>query len=224
MRVLTVYAHPDDESFGPASVLARWAREGAEIHGVWFTRGEHGASIEHPPPDTAELARIRERNVREAAALIGYRSVSILDYEDGSLDGVRNLHLLVLGYIREHEPEVVMTFGPAGITRHRDHLAVHRATFSKFVRAQASGIPVRELYYGAVTNEHAHKLASPTSRTATRTPGSTSRAPSRSRSRRCASTLDTSPTRASAWSGWSVSLCPSKPSSAPIRPPRERVL
>jgi LmbE family N-acetylglucosaminyl deacetylase len=158
VRVLTVYAHPDDESFGPASVLARWAREGAEIHGVWFTRGEHGAAIEHPPPDTAELARIRERNLREAAALIGYRSVNILDYEDGTLAGVHNLHLLVLGCIREHEPEVVMTFGPAGITRHSDHLAVHRATFSAFVRAQAAGIPVRELYYDAVPNEHAHKL------------------------------------------------------------------
>jgi LmbE family N-acetylglucosaminyl deacetylase len=146
VRVLTVYAHPDDESFGPASVLARWVREGADVHGVWFTRGEHGASIDNPPPSTGELARIRERNLREAAALIGYRSITVLNYEDGTLDGVRNLHVQVLGFIREHQPDVVMTFGPAGITSHSDHLAVHRATFSSFVLAQASGIPVMVMF------------------------------------------------------------------------------
>ncbi len=30
-RILTVYPHPDDESFGPAAVLARWVAEGAEL-------------------------------------------------------------------------------------------------------------------------------------------------------------------------------------------------
>src|SRR5579871_5155094 len=85
MRILTVHAHPDDESFGPAAMLAKYAAAGAHIHGLFFTRGEHGQSSVTPPPPPRELAALREQDLRDAAAIIGFTAIEVKDYEDGSL-------------------------------------------------------------------------------------------------------------------------------------------
>jgi D-glycero-beta-D-manno-heptose 1-phosphate adenylyltransferase len=160
IRIMCVYAHPDDESFGPAAVLARYAQGGAEIHGLWATRGEHGQTVDEPGPNPAELARLREQDLREAAALVGFRDVSILDYEDGALDQAPAAELQehVLACLRRVQPQIVLTFGPAGITRHPDHVAIHRATVEAFHQARAEGIPLQALFFDAVTPDRARTL------------------------------------------------------------------
>lgn len=162
MRILTVYAHPDDEAFGPAAVLARYAREGAEVHGLCATRGEHGQPLPsmQPPPSPAEMGRLREEDLRAATRLIGYRDVALLAYEDGTLEAVPPvvLEAHVLDALRAFQPQVVLTFGPGGITRHPDHLAIHRATTAAFHRARAEGLPVRALFYDAVPPERAAEM------------------------------------------------------------------
>ncbi len=159
-RVLTVYAHPDDESFGPAAALASYGRAGAMISGVWATRGEEGETHLDPPPSREELARLREDDLREAAAVIGYARVELLNFPDGGLAAVaiEELEAVVFRAITRHRPEIVLTFGPAGITRHPDHLAVHRATTAAFDRARVTGLGVRELYFDAVLPEHAVEM------------------------------------------------------------------
>ncbi len=159
-RVLTVYAHPDDESFGPAAVLAGYARAGAMIHGIWATRGEGGETHLEPPPSPEELARLREDDLRVAAAAIGYAGVDLLAYPDGGLAALPagELEAVVVAAIERHRPQVLLTFGPVGITRHADHLAVHRATTAAFDRALAAGLGVRELYYDAVPAERAAEM------------------------------------------------------------------
>jgi LmbE family N-acetylglucosaminyl deacetylase len=160
LRILTVLAHPDDESFGPAAMLARYAREGAIVHGLFFTRGEHGQTSVTPPPTPRELAELRERDLRDATRTIGYAGIEVLDFEDGTLadlePGVLEAH--VQDAIERCRPHVVFTFGPAGITRHPDHMAVHGATVDAFHQAREAGIDVRELYYDAVPSAFAQEM------------------------------------------------------------------
>ena len=160
MRILVVYAHPDDESFGPSAVLAKYAREGATIRGLFATRGEHGNSDLEPVPSPEELGRLRERDLRDAAAVIGFTGLDVLAYEDGTLPRVpeRELEDRVMEAIRHGRPEVVITFGPGGITGHPDHLAIHRAATAAFYRARAEGLGVRELYYDAVGPNAAREM------------------------------------------------------------------
>lgn len=160
MRILVVYAHPDDESFGPAAVLAKYAREGAKVYGLVATRGEHGNTDLQPRPAPRELGRLRERDLRDAAAIIGFAHLDILNYEDGTLEGVptEELEEQILDAIRRYHPQVVITFGPGGITRHSDHVAIHRAAVAAFCRALAEGLGVRALYYDAVPPERAREM------------------------------------------------------------------
>jgi N-acetyl-1-D-myo-inositol-2-amino-2-deoxy-alpha-D-glucopyranoside deacetylase len=64
----------------------------------------------------------------------------------------------VLGAIRLHQPDILLTFGPVGITRHPDHIAVHRAATAAFGRARATGLGPRELYFDALPLDQAPQL------------------------------------------------------------------
>ena len=75
-RVLAVYAHPDDAEFFCGGTVARWVREGCEVHYVCITDGSAGSN---DPGTTREAMRpVREREMRAAAAILGVASVTFL--------------------------------------------------------------------------------------------------------------------------------------------------
>ncbi len=159
-RILTVYAHPDDESFGPAAVLAKYARRGSVIHGVFATRGEQGEPVDSLRVTGPALALMREEDLRDAVAVIGYAGIELLGYEDGALSNAPEdqLEALILAAINRYLPEIVFTFGPGGITGHPDHQIISRVTTSAFHRARAEGVALRELYYDAVRPDRARQF------------------------------------------------------------------
>jgi LmbE family N-acetylglucosaminyl deacetylase len=160
LHILVVFAHPDDESFGPAAILAKYARRGAKIYGVIATRGEFGNTDIVPRPSPEELGRLRERDLHDAAAAIGFTRLDVLGYRDGTLADVPldELAHCILDAIRRYRPDVVVTFGPTGVTCHPDHLAIHRAATTAFRRAMRDSGGPCELYYPAVTSGQAARF------------------------------------------------------------------
>src|SRR5438477_2997613 len=90
LRLMAVLAHPDDESLGIGGTLARYAAQGVETFLVTATRGESGRYRGHRDgdrhPGAVALGKIREAELRAAAAVLGIRELSLLDYRDGELD------------------------------------------------------------------------------------------------------------------------------------------
>jgi len=129
-RMLVVLAHPDDESFPIGGTLARYAAEGVHITLVCATRGQAGI----PGLTTAAAARIRTQELQDAATILRLAAVQFLDYEDGALAAVdvQLLSARIRDTLHRVQPQVVITFGPDGISGHPDHLAVHRATTAAF--------------------------------------------------------------------------------------------
>ena len=115
LRLLGVLAHPDDESLGFGGSLAKYAAEGVETFLVTATRGEAGrfgpAGKGHDP---AEVGRVREAELRAAAAVLGVSEVSILGYPDGGVDKVDPARAIreIVSHIRRIRPDVIVTFGP----------------------------------------------------------------------------------------------------------------
>lgn len=133
MRLLIAVAHPDDESFGCGSVLARAAAEGHDAVVLCATRGEAGESR----IETDDLAGLREAELRAAAALLGVREVRLLDHADSGMTDEPASDALVAvdpdvlaGEIRavidEVRPDVVVTLDASD--GHRDHAAMRDAT------------------------------------------------------------------------------------------------
>lgn len=157
-RIMAVLAHPDDETLGVGGSLARYSAEGVGTYVVTATRGERGRiGEERPGPRVA--APIRETELRSAAAALGVREVSFLDYVDQEVDRAdpREAIARIVARLRRVRPQVVLTFDPYGGYGHPDHIAVSQFTTAAVAVAadpsyeHANGSPhrVAKLYYMA---------------------------------------------------------------------------
>src|SRR6187399_1043456 len=150
-RLMAIMAHPDDESLGVGGTLAKYASEGVEVFLLTATRGESGRYRGHRPgepehPGALELGRVREAELRAAAAALGLLEVSLLDYHDQFLDRAdpREAIAAIAGHIRRIQPDVVVTFGPDGAYGHPDHIAISQFTAAAIVAAASPGISLKD--------------------------------------------------------------------------------
>jgi len=147
--ILGVFAHPDDECYGPGGTLARFALEGRPVHLLFFTRGEAGTLGSSRCFTREELARRREEELAEACRALGVAGHRIVGAPDGGVErigleaGVR----AVLDEILKVRPQTLVTFDERGISGHPDHRAVTLFTRIAFLRAGRDG-PERILEFG----------------------------------------------------------------------------
>lgn len=138
LKLLAVFPHPDDETLGMGSTLARYAAEGVQVYLVCATRGERGwIASEGPNPGLEELGRIREAELRCAAEQLGIHEVSFLEYSDSDVDQADPEEIIgkLVGHIRRIKPQVVVTFAPDGAYGHPDHIALSQFTGGALVCA-----------------------------------------------------------------------------------------
>lgn len=152
--LLGVFAHPDDESFGPGGTLARYAHEGADVHVIIATDGIAG-SVDHEGrlADHSSLAQVRSAELALAATRLGVKSIWSLPYRDSGMRGspdnqhpqalirqpAQHVTHEVLSYMLRLQPQVVMTHDPFGGYGHPDHVRVCEATTAAFYLARRPG-------------------------------------------------------------------------------------
>ena len=138
LRLLAVFAHPDDESMGMGGTLAKYAAEGVETYLVCATRGERGwFGPEDQNPGLRALGEIRERELENAARELGIKGLYFLDTIDGEVDQAESSEVIgkIVVHIRRVMPHVVVTFPPDGNYGHPDHIAVGQFTSAAIVCA-----------------------------------------------------------------------------------------
>jgi LmbE family N-acetylglucosaminyl deacetylase len=147
--ILSVWAHPDDESFCCAGLMAAAVRAGHRVVCVTATRGERGSTDEARWPNGPELAQVRTRELAACLAEIGVTEHVWLDYPDGGCAAVDAAEPIAAIRKLAHElrPDTVLTFGPDGGTYHPDHITVSGWT-TEAVRGTGS-----QLLYASVTPE-----------------------------------------------------------------------
>lgn len=137
-RLCTVLAHPDDETFGTGGALIRAVSRGAEVHSLCLTKGEAGwAGDPDAPIATREtLGDVRAQELRDAGAIIGLASVTVRDWGDGKLASAagRQVEDDILAWLREHRPDVVISWGPDGAYGHPDHIAAGERCLAAIAR------------------------------------------------------------------------------------------
>lgn len=158
-RLLVVVAHPDDETFGLGSVLARAARLGADVTVCCATRGEAGEVVGDVDV-SAGLAVVRERELRAAAEALGVREVVLLPFGDSDMTGeppagslvaapLDDVVAAVADVVARVRPDVVVTLDPVAGDGHRDHARIGEATTEAVRRAA----PDAHLYWWALRRE-----------------------------------------------------------------------
>ena len=112
--LVAVFAHPDDEAFGPAGSLIHFVKT-HEIYLVCATNGN---------------LPVRRGELLKSAKILGITRVDFLNFTDGDLCN-NNYHRLAAAIgkkLERYRPETVMTFEPKGVSGHLDHVAVSLTT------------------------------------------------------------------------------------------------
>jgi LmbE family N-acetylglucosaminyl deacetylase len=148
--LLGIWAHPDDEAYLSSGLMSRVRDAGGRVVVVTATRGEHGTddSTAWPPE---RLGPLRERELQASLAQAHVWEHRWLDHHDGELGAVpvaRGASELV-PIIEDVRPEVIVTFGPDGMTGHPDHRAVSAWT----TQAWRAGGRRASLWYATLTPE-----------------------------------------------------------------------
>lgn len=146
--ILSVWAHPDDESYLAAGVMASAIANGQQVVCVTATKGEAG-SQDHElwPPEY--LDKVRARELYQALQELGVHRHAWLGCQDGNCQqanehGIAKLKKLV----EQYHPDTIITFGPDGLTGHPDHKAV-----SGWVNQIAEEQPGITVYHAVHTPE-----------------------------------------------------------------------
>jgi N-acetylglucosamine malate deacetylase 2 len=159
MRILYIFPHPDDESFGPARAMAMQRRQGHEVYLLTLTRGE-ATSVRHKFGWTPEqMGAARYREMQKVRATLELSDLRILDLPDGALkeldpwrieDAVREEILRVA-------PHVVVTFPVHGISGFHDHIVSHFAVTRVFLELHGPQRPwLQRLAFFTVTEAPAN--------------------------------------------------------------------
>lgn len=126
-RILYIFPHPDDESFGPAAAIARQRRQGHEIYLLTLTRGEATSQRQKLGVSKEKMGEIRLEEMRAVERILDLAEMTVLEYPDGELERMDPLDLeeVVRRHIERLRPDVVVTYATHGISGHPDHLVTH---------------------------------------------------------------------------------------------------
>ncbi|HET9691927.1 MAG TPA: PIG-L family deacetylase [Acidimicrobiales bacterium] len=163
--LMVVHAHPDDEAISTGGVLARCGGEGVRTVLVTCTDGRCGDGPGGTKPgddghDPEGVVAVRADELAASAATLGVRHLVTLGYHDSGMMGwptnddpqafwqadVAAAAAPLVDLIRQHRPQVVVTYDANGFYGHPDHIMAHRIAM---VATAVTGIPQR-LYYTAV--------------------------------------------------------------------------
>ena len=135
MKILYIFPHPDDESFGPAPLLAKQIREGHEVYLLTLTKGgatkqrhKFGYSIE-------EMGEVRHKEMLNVEKTLGLTGMTVLDLPDSGLKEMdpREIEKVIREEIEKIKPNVIVTYAVHGISGFHDHLISHAVVKSVYV-------------------------------------------------------------------------------------------
>lgn len=137
MKILTIFAHPDDETIFAGGTLALLARSGARMHYLAATRGEGGETGEPPVSSQSQLGIYRERELACAVQALGGGHLAFLNYCDPVIgeghtlypytQDIDGLVHAIQRQIQAIQPHFIITHGTKGEYGHPGHVLTHTA-------------------------------------------------------------------------------------------------
>ena len=127
MKILYVFPHPDDESFGPALAMTHQLRAGHEVHLLTLTKG--GATKKRFTYDLSvkEMGEVRFREMLEVEKVLGLTSMKVLDLPDSGLKEMNPVAVeeVIEEHINEIKPDILVSYAVHGVSGFHDHLVTH---------------------------------------------------------------------------------------------------
>jgi N-acetylglucosamine malate deacetylase 2 len=159
MKILYIYPHPDDESFGPAHVMYKQQREGHEVYLLTLTKG--GATKQRFKYNLSinEMGEVRYKEMLNVAGVLELTGMTVLDLPDSGLKDMdpREIETIIKKEIEKIEPTVLVTYPVYGISGFYDHIVTHAVVKRVFCEMKESSGYLKRLAFIALTENEASK-------------------------------------------------------------------
>ncbi|MBZ0202586.1 MAG: PIG-L family deacetylase [Ignavibacteria bacterium] len=159
MRILYIFPHPDDESFGVAHLMSKQRRDGHDVYLLTLTKGgatkqrhKYGYSIE-------EMGEVRYKEMLDVEKVLNLSGMNVLDLPDSGLKEMdpRDIEKAVKDEIERLNPNVIVTYAVHGISGFHDHLIIHGIVKRVFVEMKETAPYLKRLVFFTITEEEAAK-------------------------------------------------------------------
>ncbi|KXK12243.1 MAG: 1D-myo-inositol 2-acetamido-2-deoxy-alpha-D-glucopyranoside deacetylase [Microgenomates bacterium OLB23] len=139
-NIVAIFAHPDDESFGPGGTLATLSQNNT-VYTICATSG-----------DAAGDPNVRESELKKACSHLGIKEVFFLRFQDGTLSNAQYHQIAeaVQVILDKLKPATVITFEQRGVSGHIDHVVMSMVTSFLFEKLPYIG----EAWYFCISKEH----------------------------------------------------------------------
>ncbi|TVQ04376.1 MAG: PIG-L family deacetylase [Balneolaceae bacterium] len=127
MKILYIFPHPDDESFGPAPAISAQLRQGLEVYLLTLTRGEATRQRFKLNVSKEEMGEIRYKEMLCVEKVLGLTGMAVLDLPDNELKHMDPIEIedIISQHIFKIKPDVLITYAVHGISGFHDHLVTH---------------------------------------------------------------------------------------------------
>ena len=150
--LMTVHAHPDDETIGTGGLMAKAVAGGHRVVLVTGTRGELGEIVVKDmdtPENHRRLGEIRAGELEAAMGELGVTEWENLGYRDSGMMGTEgnrdprcywqadldDAARRLTWFVRRYRPDVMTTYNSFGGYGHPDHIRTHQVAVLAWERA-----------------------------------------------------------------------------------------
>ncbi len=154
MKIIFVFAHPDDESFSSGGTIAFLKKNGSTIKLITATKGEGGET--NGICKKEDLGITREKELKNAAKILGIDQIFFLGFRDGTLINAPKSKLKnkILTILKKEKPDIVITFDRMGGSNHPDHKTMSGAATKAFMKFSKLSKKRVALYYTAIPQSY----------------------------------------------------------------------
>lgn len=141
MKILYIFPHPDDESFGPAPAISAQLRNGHEVYLLTLTKGEATKQRHRLGVSKEKMGEIRFKEMQCVEKLLGLSGMTVLDLPDSGLKEMNPIEIesVIKEHIHQIKPDVIVTYAVHGVSGFEDHLVSHAVVKRLFCELKEKG-------------------------------------------------------------------------------------
>ncbi len=142
MKILYIFPHPDDESFGPAPAISAQLRKGNEVYLLTLTKGEATKQRFRLGLNKNEMGEVRFKEMLCVEKALGLTGMKVLDLPDGEFKRMNPIEIenVVEKEIHQLKPDIVVTYAVHGISGFHDHLVCHAVVKRVYCKLKDEGL------------------------------------------------------------------------------------
>lgn len=141
MKILYIFPHPDDESFGPAPAISAQLRKGNEVHLLTLTKGEATKQRFRLGLNKEEMGEVRFKEMQCVEKTLRLTSMKVLNLPDGKFKKLNPIEIenVIEEEIHLLKPDIIVTYAVHGVSGFHDHLVCHAVVKRTFCKLKSEG-------------------------------------------------------------------------------------